>query len=109
MKTANYNDSTQFSGIFFMSDKNIFLHKIFYIYKDFNENPYICEYYLNNPEETAKCKELDFLGEGKKKLDKFKEILDRIKEERKNTANGKTTPQKTKSKTKGAKTNGRTR
>ena len=27
MKTANYNDSTQFSGIFFMSDKNIFLHK----------------------------------------------------------------------------------
>ena len=35
--------------------------------------------------------------------------LTRIKEERKNTANGKTTPQKTKSKTKGAKTNGRTR
>ena len=35
--------------------------------------------------------------------------LNRIKEERKNTANGKTTPQKTKSKTKGAKTNGRTR
>ena len=26
-----------------------------YIYKDFNENPYICEYYLNTPEETANC------------------------------------------------------
>ena len=55
-----------------------------YIYKDFNENPYICEYYLNIPEETANCKALDFLGEGKKKLDTFKQILERIKEERKN-------------------------
>ena len=55
-----------------------------YIYKDFNENPYICEYYLNTPEETANCKTLDFLGEGKKKLDTFKQILKRIKEERKN-------------------------
>ena len=55
-----------------------------YIYKDFNENPYICEYYLNTPEETANCKTLDFLGEGKKKLDTFKQILERIKEERKN-------------------------
>lgn len=54
------------------------------IYKDFNENPYICEYYLNKPEETANCKMLDFLGEGKKKLDIFKQILERIKEERKN-------------------------
>ena len=26
-----------------------------YIYKDFNENPYICEYYLNTPEEKANC------------------------------------------------------
>ena len=56
-----------------------------YIYKDFNENPYICEYYLNRPEQTTNCKELDFLGEGKKKLDVFKEILDEIKEKRKNT------------------------
>lgn len=56
-----------------------------YIYKDFNENPYICEYYLNRPEQTTNCKELDFLGEGKKKLDVFKEILDKIKEKRKNT------------------------
>ena len=50
-----------------------------YIYKDFNENPYICEYYLNTPEETANCKTLDFLGEGKKKLDTFKQILERIR------------------------------
>lgn len=35
--------------------------------------------------------------------------LNRIKEERKNAATGKSSPQKTKSKTKGAKTNGRTR
>lgn len=35
--------------------------------------------------------------------------LNRIKEERKSAATGKTSPQKTKSKTKGAKTNGRTR
>lgn len=55
-----------------------------YIYKDFNENPYISEYYLNMPEETAKCKTLDFLGEGDKKLDVFRQILNRIKEERKN-------------------------
>lgn len=55
-----------------------------YIYKDFNENPYISEYYLNMPEETAKCKILDFLGEGDKKLEVFRQILDRIKEERKN-------------------------
>ena len=55
-----------------------------YIYKDFNENPYICEYYLGRPEDTAKCKTLDFLGEGYKKLEVFKEILERIKEERKN-------------------------
>ena len=54
-----------------------------YIYKDFNENPYICEYYLNTPEETTNCKTLDFLGEGKKS-DTFKQILERIKEERKN-------------------------
>ena len=38
----------------------------------------------NTPEETANCKTLDFLGEGKKKLDTFKQILERIKEERKN-------------------------
>ena len=55
-----------------------------YIYKDFNENPYICEYYLSRPEETAKCKTLDFLGEGEKKLDTFRQMLDRIYEERKN-------------------------
>lgn len=55
-----------------------------YIYKDFNENPYICEYYLSRPEETAKFKVLDFLGEGEKKLDTFRQMLDRIYEERKN-------------------------
>ena len=55
-----------------------------YIYKDFNENPYICEYYLSRPEETAKCKTLDFLGEGEKKLDTFRQMLDKIYEERKN-------------------------
>ena len=54
------------------------------IYKDFNENPYICEYFLSMPEETAKCKALDFLGEGEKKLETFKRFLDRINEERKN-------------------------
>lgn len=55
-----------------------------YIYKDFYENPYICEYYLNMPEETAKCKTLDFLGEGYKKLDVFRRILSTIEEKRKN-------------------------
>ena len=54
------------------------------ISKDFNENPYICEYYLNRPNETANCKALDFLGEGYKKLNTFKSILNRIKESRKN-------------------------
>lgn len=54
-----------------------------YIFKDFYENTYICEYYLDNPDETANCKELDFLGEGYKKLDTFKEILSKIKENRK--------------------------
>ncbi len=55
-----------------------------YIYKDFHENPYISEYYLSNPDEAAKCENLDFLGEGYKKLDVFRGILSRIKEERKN-------------------------
>ena len=53
------------------------------IYKDFNNNPYICEYYLSRPEETAKCKYLDFLGYGNKKLEFFKEQLLRIKGENK--------------------------
>lgn len=52
------------------------------IYKDFNENPYISEYYLNMPDETAKCKKLDFLGKGYKKLEVFKQILSRIKKEK---------------------------
>lgn len=61
----------------------LFEKLVSYIYKDFNENPYISEYYLNMPEETANCKTLDFLGEGYKKLDVFKGILNRIKEEKK--------------------------
>lgn len=53
------------------------------IYKDFYENPYICEYYLKMPEETARCKELDFLGDGYLKLDAFRKILSNIKEKKK--------------------------
>ncbi len=54
------------------------------IYKDFNENPYICEYYLARPEETAAFKQLDFLGEGHKKVEFFKEHLEKIKLKNKN-------------------------
>lgn len=53
------------------------------IYKDFNENPYICEYYLENPDQTIDCKYLDFLGEGKKKIEFFKKHLEEITEARK--------------------------
>lgn len=62
----------------------LFEQLLSYIYKDFNENPYISEYFLSRPDETSNCKALDFLGEGKKKLDVFKQNLCRIKEERKN-------------------------
>ncbi len=48
------------------------------IYKDFNSNPYICEYYLERPTETINCHVLDFLGEGEKRLEVFKKILDKI-------------------------------
>jgi len=53
-----------------------------YIYKDFRENPYISEYFLKNPQETINCKALDFLGEGNKKLEFFRNHLEKIKEER---------------------------
>lgn len=36
----------------------LFENLLGYIFKDFNENPYICEYYLNMSKETAKCKAL---------------------------------------------------
>lgn len=52
------------------------------IYKDFNSNPYICEYYLERPTETINCHVLDFLGEGDKRLEVFKKILDKINENR---------------------------
>ena len=52
------------------------------IYKDFNSNPYICEYYLERPTETINCHVLDFLGEGEKRLEVFKKILDKINEGR---------------------------
>lgn len=52
------------------------------IYKDFNSNPYICEYYLERPVETINCHTLDFLGEGEKRLEVFKKILDKINENR---------------------------
>ena len=48
------------------------------ICKDFNENPYFCEYYLENPDQTINCKQLDFLGEGKKKIEFFKRHLQEI-------------------------------
>lgn len=53
-----------------------------YIYKDFNSNPYLCEYYLSKPEETIKFHALDFLGEGEKRLEVFREILERIQKEK---------------------------
>lgn len=49
------------------------------IYKDFKSNPYICEYYLAMPEETAGCKQLDFLGKGDKKLEYFSKLLSEIR------------------------------
>lgn len=49
-----------------------------YIFKDFDENPYICKYYLKRPLETINCKALDFLGESNKKLEVFKEKLNKI-------------------------------
>lgn len=51
-----------------------------YIYKDFYENPYISQYYLDRPDDTANCHQLDFLGKGYKKLEVFKKILNRINE-----------------------------
>ena len=53
-----------------------------YIYKDFNSNPYICKYYLSMPEETIHFHALDFLGEGEKRLDVFRGILERIQKEK---------------------------
>lgn len=53
-----------------------------YIYKDFNSNPYLCEYYLSMPEETINFHALDFLGEGEKRLDVFRGILERIQKEK---------------------------
>lgn len=56
------------------------------IYKDFNNNPYICEYYLSRPEETSKCEHLDFLGYGNKKLEFFEKLLLKIKGENKDAS-----------------------
>ena len=49
------------------------------IYKDFDNNPYICEYYLAMPEETTNFTVLDFLGKGEKKLEFFRKHLEEIK------------------------------
>ena len=47
------------------------------LYKDFYNNPYIYRYYLNMPEETMKCKYLDWMEkDGKNRLDIFKEMLE---------------------------------
>ncbi len=48
------------------------------IYKDFNENPYICEYYLERKEQTINFPLLDFLGKGEKKIEFFKRHLQEI-------------------------------
>ena len=79
---CDYCDS---KGVMNKTDFIILFEKLLsYIYKDFNENPYIHEYYLEREEDTAKCTALDFLGEGHKKIDVFRKMLNRIKEERKN-------------------------
>lgn len=54
------------------------------IYKDFRENPYICEYYLDHAEETEKCENLNFLEmSGFSKIDFFKKHLLEIQNQKK--------------------------
>ncbi len=57
------------------------------LFKDFYENPYICEYYLSIPEKTANCKQLDFLGVGEEKLTFFRNHLEEIMKWRKENEN----------------------
>lgn len=54
------------------------------IFKDFNENIYIADYYLSMPDETARFKVLDFLGEGNKKIEFFKKHKQMIMEKKNN-------------------------
>lgn len=57
------------------------------IYLDFRMNPYLNQYYLDNPQATIACHALDFLGEGEKRLDIFRQNLEQIQKERKETKN----------------------
>ncbi len=52
------------------------------IYMDFYTNPYLNQYYLDNPQETVANHALDFLGEGEKRLEVFRKNLERIHKER---------------------------
>lgn len=60
----------------------LFEKLIAYIYKDFYENPYISEYFLDRPDETTNCHQLDFLGKGYKKLEVFRKNLNIINKEK---------------------------
>ena len=48
------------------------------IYMDFNENRYICEYYLKNQKGLKEFTQLDFLGKGDLKIEFFKQHLEEI-------------------------------
>ena len=57
------------------------------IYLDFKTNPYLNQYYLDNPQATIACSALDFLGEGEKRLNIFKKNLEQIQKERQGAKN----------------------
>lgn len=63
---------------------SLFENTICNIFKDLNNNPYICDYFLENAQRTVECEVLNFLGKGEKKLEFFRNLRKKIMEKRKN-------------------------